>query len=517
MHLFLNKALLFVLLIGSVDTSYGYGESMTDLFQKRELSKADKVLILYTDLDNDGNKEIWVSTNAWMNSRFGNMWTTFENTSNGMMKVNTETRSDGTRSDGVSFRDDAYNVTYVEELGKRAIVAYLPGGGHRGSLMAYTLEKNKIKTTKLRELRAGDAWEGDESYLKDDKKVYEKYFHSEKEVKINYLAKQDFIAQLENISGEDVKTKTIRVVEEPQTKEGVVVIDEETEKEQPKLTEKVGVEQAVDKSSEALDKVIYEKLLDIIYDRSKEGWEYSGSGGYMFRCTFDVAGDKNPETMVRFSIETPPRWFLFSDSTTNDNKKYLGELNLPGIGGMNISNKNKGISKLFETYYTTFYVRVPYNFDATPFKPFEGYILEEEISEEGIKKYVRVVGKDATIKEFLALSRYKDNPEGVIYLIPKTEFISLWNLLMDKDPEWLEFRFEEWVSPHGHFLHRQDAVKVNEVVMTSDEERIKELIGNFTPELAIEHLQSRIRAIDSAEAKPDAVDRAEEPSAINTQ
>ena len=86
--------------------------------------------------------------------------------------------------------------------------------------------------------------------MKDDKKVYEKYFKSEKEVKINYLAKQDFIAQLENISGEDVKTKTIRVVEEPQTKEGVVVIDEETEKEQPKLTPKVGVEQAVDKSSE---------------------------------------------------------------------------------------------------------------------------------------------------------------------------------------------------------------------------------------------------------------------------
>ena len=154
-------------------------------------------------------------------------------------------------------------------------------------------------------------------------------------------------------------------------------------------------------------------LLDIIYDRSKEGWQYSGSGGYMFRFTLDVAGDKKPETMIRFSIETAPRWFLFSDSNTDGNKKYLGELNLPGIGGMNISNKNQGISKLLETYETSFDVRVPYNFEATPFKPFEGYILEEEISEEGIKKHVRVVGKDATIKEFLALSRYKDNLEGV--------------------------------------------------------------------------------------------------------
>ena len=273
------------------------------------------------------------------------------------------------------------------------------------------------------------------------------------------------------------------------------------------------------KVSEALDKVVYEKLLDIIYDRSKEGWEYSGSGGYMFRFTLDVAGDKKPETMVRFSIETPPRWFLFSDSdsTTDDNKKYLGELNLPGIGGINISNKNQGISKLFGTYETSYYVGVPYNFEATPFKPFGKYILEEEISEEGIKRHVRVVGKDATDEEYRALSTFTDNPEGVTLLKPKIEYISLRNLLMDKDPEWLEFRFEEWVHVDLYYLRPQDAAKVSEIKMTSDEARIKELIGNFTPELAIELLQSRIRASVNAEAEPDEVDRAEEPSSINTQ
>ena len=38
--------------------------------------------------------------------------------------------------------------------------------------------------------------------------------------------------------------------EEPQTKEGVVVIEEKTEIEQPKQTEKVEAVQAVDKSTE---------------------------------------------------------------------------------------------------------------------------------------------------------------------------------------------------------------------------------------------------------------------------
>lgn len=115
------------------------------------------------------------------------------------------------------------------------------------------------------------------------------------------------------------------------------------------------------KVSEALDKVEYEKLLDIIYGRAKEGWEYSGSGGYMFRFTLDVAGDKKPETMVRFSIEDAPYWFLFSDSdsTTDDNKKYLGVLFFSGIGGINISNKNQGISKLFGTYRNHYDVGLP--------------------------------------------------------------------------------------------------------------------------------------------------------------
>ena len=243
MHVFLNKALLLVLLIGSVNASHG--ESMAEFFQKIELSDVYEIFTLYTDLDNDGNKEIWVSSNVWINGRFGNSWVIFEKTNDGWMKVQPDPLY---RS--IDFPDDLFNITYVEELGKRAIVGYHHGGGGKGLLMAYTLEQNKIKTTILRELRAGDAWVDDESYQKDDKKVLEKYFHSEKEVKINYLAKQDFLAQFENSSGEGVKSKTIRVVEEPQTKKGVVVIEEKTEIEQPKLTEKVVVAQEVDKSSE---------------------------------------------------------------------------------------------------------------------------------------------------------------------------------------------------------------------------------------------------------------------------
>ena len=151
------------------------------------------------------------------------------------------------------------------------------------------------------------------------------------------------------------------------------------------------------------------------------------------------------------------------------------------------------------------------------FKPFEKYILEQEISEEGIKRHVRVVGKDATEEEYLALRSDTDNPEGVIYLKPKIEYISLRNLLMDKDPEWLEFKDEEWVRPDLRYLHHQDAAKVYEIKRTSNEVRTKELIGNFTPEIAIELLQSRIRASAIAEAKPYAVDSVEEPSVIKTQ
>ena len=134
MPLFLNKALLFVLLIGSVNASYG--ESMTYFFQRISLTKADKVLILYTDLDNDGNKEIWVSTNAWMHSRAGYSWVIFENTSNGMMEVQPHPYNTP-----IDFRGDAFNITYVEELGKRAIVGYHPGGAQKRNNGLYTRTK----------------------------------------------------------------------------------------------------------------------------------------------------------------------------------------------------------------------------------------------------------------------------------------------------------------------------------------------------------------------------------------
>ena len=122
MHLFLNKALLLVLLIGSVNASHG--ESMADYFQRIALYKVDEIFMLYTDLDNDGNKEIWVSTNAWINGRAGNSWVIFENTNDGWMKVQPDRH--GTPID---FPHDLFNITYVEELGKRAIVGYYHGGG----------------------------------------------------------------------------------------------------------------------------------------------------------------------------------------------------------------------------------------------------------------------------------------------------------------------------------------------------------------------------------------------------
>ena len=261
------------------------------------------------------------------------------------------------------------------------------------------------------------------------------------------------------------------------------------------------------KVSVALERAVYEKILDVVHKRTKEGWQYSGSGGYIFKFELDVAGNHSPETFVSLSIENSfhyVRWFVFIDRNSGYNTEYLGELNFPNFT-FNLANKNQGRSTVLQPYQ-------PDSYAEPPLKPFGTYIREQEISEEGIKRHIREVGNE----EYRALRNDSDNPEGVVLQTPKVEYISLRELLMDEHPEWLELGdYEEWVKPAGHFVHVQDAALIREILMTSDEARIKELIGYFTPELAIELLESILGA--SVEEEPEFFHTPQEPSAVTVQ
>ena len=264
------------------------------------------------------------------------------------------------------------------------------------------------------------------------------------------------------------------------------------------------------KVSVALEDAVYKKILDIVYNRSKEGWEYSGSGGYIFKFKLDVAGSDSPETFFNLSIENAShysRWFVFIERNAGYNTEYLGELHFPGFA-FNLANKNQGISTLLKAYQTDSYAE-------PPFKPFGKYIVAQQISDQGIESHIREVGSDASEEEHRALINDSDNPEGVVLQIPNIEFISLQNLLLDEDSVWYEYRGEDWVLQAGHLLRLQDVETVSEIRTTSDEARIKELIGYFTPELALELLEARLRA--NADTESDFAYTAQEPSAETAQ
>jgi len=108
--------------------------------ERREVN--DQLLKVEGDLNGDGKKEVMLSLSHMRNGKAGNIWVIYSPSEGGYTKL----------TDLISFREDALYVGYVEQLRAPGLVSYWPGGGGKGSLMAYQVEHARLKATKLGEI-----------------------------------------------------------------------------------------------------------------------------------------------------------------------------------------------------------------------------------------------------------------------------------------------------------------------------------------------------------------------------
>lgn len=220
-------------------------------------------------------------------------------------------------------------------------------------------------------------------------------------------------------------------------------------------------------------------LLDqVIKSSAKEAWEYSANGGYVFEAEVDLIGDEQPEKMVWFSIDDYGAIYIFDSSTE---QKYLGKLNRHLLGESMIKEDNKT---------TIFSISDTGNHPSGGEEPFTKKVISTVISEEGVERLERVAGVGpgrVEDKQYNTIQNGTMTLSGVISLKPQVSFTSLRSYLNGEN-DWTEFRQGEWVEMDSYLVHQDDVDAVRKIKSMSDENEIRNLLGDFPREKALKLL-----------------------------
>ena len=131
--MFLSSLLL---LIGLTHAYSEIDDPIQDYMNTYGVNNNGKALIrLDADINSDGRAEVFLSMKTLVNGKAGNIWTVYVPCERGYKKLDKL----------ITFRRDAFLVEEHPDVGHAALLAYRPGGGGRGVLVAIQLENNEIK------------------------------------------------------------------------------------------------------------------------------------------------------------------------------------------------------------------------------------------------------------------------------------------------------------------------------------------------------------------------------------
>lgn len=208
--------------------------------------------------------------------------------------------------------------------------------------------------------------------------------------------------------------------------------------------------------SQVLDQV--RKEIASLENGAGDVWDYSGSGGYIFRFTQDVLGDDSPDSFVNVSVR-PNVWHVF---TGNESRKYIGDVKMSGSGFL--LRRDGQSTTLLDTYQV----------DAL-----EKYVVEQKITSAGIQKSARKVGENATQEEYQAILSRQES-DDTSWVNPKMEGILLYDLLNQSSPDWFDFNPDEAQVRNGYYR------------LPRDDGRIGEFQNIFTPKVALKALNQAL-------------------------
>jgi hypothetical protein len=117
----------------------------------------DKVFRLELDLNNDGKKEVLISSTKDRDGKAGNIWTVYKQEENDFSEVGT-----------ITFNPNRIYLGQIDQTGSFGLVTFVPGGGGEGSIYAYVFDDSKIEGAEIGEvirdpatgkLKGNEVWE----------------------------------------------------------------------------------------------------------------------------------------------------------------------------------------------------------------------------------------------------------------------------------------------------------------------------------------------------------------------
>ena len=135
--LWLAAGVLLALKAGSIGA--GIPDPIRDFLATVDRRADDELLILRTDLNNDGKQEILLSLSHETDARAGNIWTVYIPASGVYGKL----------QQPVVFPADAFCINEDLLPNGRALMFYHPGGGGKGALLAYQFDGFRFRQTNL--------------------------------------------------------------------------------------------------------------------------------------------------------------------------------------------------------------------------------------------------------------------------------------------------------------------------------------------------------------------------------
>lgn len=208
--------------------------------------------------------------------------------------------------------------------------------------------------------------------------------------------------------------------------------------------------------------------LSPLVDGPGDVWAYSGKGGFIFLFEKDVLGDRRKEMFVNFSIR-PDVWYVF---TGEDGKKFLGEVVFPSLNF--IFSRGEGTATIVSSYSADSYAE-------PPFDRFGKYVVEQIISETGVKKGYRKVGRDVSEDEFRMIAGGDvQGSEKYQWANPEIRAVTVFDFLTRSKPDWFKVDI--------------DAVKIRNDYYFPDNSdlKIERIPGDFTPGAAAKSLNKLI-------------------------
>ena len=235
-----------------------------------------------------------------------------------------------------------------------------------------------------------------------------------------------------------------------------------------------------DQIFDLLDHRIENQILD------RMPWDSAHNGGYLLQFSADIFGDEDKEDFLTHSMSlegTRGFWTIFSSGSVRHIELESTAFHVIREGNI---------------------VKIPYS---APISLREALVVDQTLSENGVESN----WKHVETREYETLLEQWKKAGQLIR--PKIKIILLADFLRG-NREWkaIDLTDRDTVGfPLGSGIGRYGCI-----MLKSDEERLSKM--DFTPEVALKLLQqSRIRASAIAEAKPDAIDKTEEPSVIDTQ